>query len=633
MTGLFGLLLVGSFLAKGALCDGDDPPYPVLPRAYSASTMINLKMGTKNGSLSMILSMFVSVDEDNQRSMLSSEIDDKDSLRKETLTMNKNAGVERFFYTIRNESDAENGECYVDEIVFSKDGLFFLLAMLDIDINDWYLPLSHLLWSDDFIYLSTVNLEDDDTGIIVHNYNKTFNTTGAILDINYYWTDPTQWTGTAGPNVSTPAFIDIEGLFGDSSIKIRVAFSDYQQVALPEIEFIPPYEMWCQNRVMKDELPTIRDYIMYDSEIVFSFMDIDELWVNIILPRTEWFDADLLISRADFKPPSLDNADPDPFVNSNGFISQIHDFNTGILYSINQDYGNCSVELVNEADNGADHGHIHMMSPFYMFYDQSLFAANGEERDRGIELDSYIRSGPIFKDELGINITSVVMLTSSDWEVDTQSQQQRFIPARIISYPTKGYGKKGELMTANYFNFRTGTHDLHDFDITPCFTGDNQKHFMIRFGWDPDMQIDQFVREFDTAARVSISLWAEVTPIRVQKIQEYHDDDKKFLYVVFTIVGYPLSDYNEHDTPGSIRTLIQAKASLIKSIDAGEFIIHFNQFSLVAEKSSLKELDSRGTDYEYKDGYTPGAMAACGLILLLVSIAGTGSLLVFVLKP
>ena len=44
-------------------------------------------------------------------------------------------------------------------------------------------------------------------------------------------------------------------------------------------------------------------------------------------------------------------------------------------------------------------------------------------------------------------------------------------------------------------------------------------YFQIRFGWDPDMQIDQFVREFDTAARVSISLWAEVTPIRVQKIQ------------------------------------------------------------------------------------------------------------------
>ena len=43
-------------------------------------------------------------------------------------------------------------------------------------------------------------------------------------------------------------------------------------------------------------------------------------------------------------------------------------------------------------------------------------------------------------------------------------------------------------------------------------------------------------------------------------------------------------------------------------------------------------IDSGSGSYTYKVGYSSGAMAACGIILLLITVGGFGALLVFVLK-
>ena len=98
---------------------------------------------------------------------------------------------------------------------------------------------------------------------------------------------------------------------------------------------------------------------------------------NIVCCR---LDYDRLISRTDYKP--VDVSATDPFDGNVGNVQQIDDFLTGLSYTINQDYGNCSVGyLVNDQTGTVvtENGHVHMNNPFFVM-NFGRFAFNGEVR-------------------------------------------------------------------------------------------------------------------------------------------------------------------------------------------------------------------------------------------------------------
>ena len=65
-------------------------------------------------------------------------------------------------------------------------------------------------------------------------------------------------------------------------------------------------------------------------------------------------------------------------------VSDIQDFSTGISYIIDQTYGNCTVQkLEDDSTNSGDviidpdTGHIHMADPMHFFHMDQKFAFNG----------------------------------------------------------------------------------------------------------------------------------------------------------------------------------------------------------------------------------------------------------------
>ena len=73
--------------------------------------------------------------------------------------------------------------------------------------------------------------------------------------------------------------------------------------------------------------------------------------------------------------------DPDNVNKKPGYVNEIKDFSSGVMYSIWADYGNCSIGFVGSDDQSDvtinPDGSISMTSPLEMFALNKKFAYNG----------------------------------------------------------------------------------------------------------------------------------------------------------------------------------------------------------------------------------------------------------------
>ena len=65
-----------------------------------------------------------------------------------------------------------------------------------------------------------------------------------------------------------------------------------------------------------------------------------------------------------------------------GYVTEVKDFSSGIMYTTWQKYGNCSANFIGTDTHGDVHvnddGTISMQTPFEMFGADKLYARNGE---------------------------------------------------------------------------------------------------------------------------------------------------------------------------------------------------------------------------------------------------------------
>jgi len=626
--------------------------YPLLPETFSSSLMWNIKIQEveKNQS-SFTFSMWETVEPKKLRSMIEiikeRNVDEDDGsvtyfLEQEKLVWKPMSGVNEYLYLWTGmQENQRTDECFADST--RGDSFINFLFGFDPSSGSGYPSVANMLhWGPD-IY--TFEKETVVNGIEVLEYRGRWNITAwqANFDVSFYWSNPSKWEADTG-NVSVPVSIKVQGvagIFGSTAdVQMVIDYAEFYEVSVPDSKYQLPPDVWCSGRTMPDSLPQLTsNHFTFDSEIVVSFQ-IDEKTINLITPRTEWYDNEFQVSRVDFKAADLTRPGEDPFAGNNGFISQIHDYNTGLQYSIDQTFGNCSIQYMTESNDGVDeNGILHMRNPMAMFFEDRRFAYNGLYYQRGFQVDSYLNTMPNYQG--GENYTTVLMLTSTLWEIDNQVEQQRMLPAKLIRYPTAKYNNPvNTRVTENFYNFRTHRPDFQSYDITPCFNEDHKLHLMIRLGWTMDMDIENTIREFYVETRQSIVIWGEITPIRVQNIEVFIDADNSAFFVIFTIVDFPPGfDYELNEFPNAIRPLDEVKKNLKKAIDKKWFKISVyrndgsgHRITALAEPGSLKEIGDRSGDYNYKDGYGSGSMWALGVCMLLIAVVGSVVLLVYVLK-
>jgi len=465
--------------------------------------------------------------------------------------------------------------------------------------------------------------------------------------MDYYWSDPEKWESTAGVGRSVPVSAVLEGLATiggmTDTLKITIDYSDFFEVAHDDSLYQPPSDLWCEGRKMNDKIVQVPTEFSYTSELIFRWMTPSQQPQDVIITRKEWFDSPRMISRTDYKPIDLSNTF-DPFAGNTGQVKQINDFLTGLSYTISKDYGNCTIDYLEHDSTGDVHvhdGHIHMYNPFMDLIGGNKFVYNGMYPDRGIEIDSYLRTAPLFDTEGGANMTNVFYLSSSDYEVEDDGIPERLIPSKLTRYLTKEYNNIYEKYTMNIFGFSKQRPDFKKYDISDCYEDSHKLHLMIRMGWTMDMDIEHTSKLFNDEVRNKVVTWGRVTSIRVVNIEYDIDFTNSAFYLIFTVLDYPPNiDMELNELPDAIRPNDEVKKNLQNAVNKGWFkvIVYKNdddggKIASYAEPGSLIVLGSRESgQFMHKTGYTSGSMAALGIIMLLVTVGGILALLVYVLK-
>ena len=107
-------------------------------------------------------------------------------------------------------------------------------------------------------------------------------------------------------------------------------------------------------------------------------------------------------------------------------------------------------------------------------------------------------------------------------------------------------------------------------------------HILIKTGWDETFIISQGLKKARDQVRLSIQQAAQITPIRVQNIELTERPDEKALYIIFTILDFPIAsippEVNVSSLPQEVTILLPAAVELLKSVvSAGNLKIELPQ--------------------------------------------------------
>ena len=128
------------------------------------------------------------------------------------------------------------------------------------------------------------------------------------------FTDPEEWTGTAGINISIPVMARVNGEYWfDAKMHDADMYFEFSGYVLdfPHSDvFYPPSDMWCENRQMNNDLPGVPEFFSYTSESLFFYelpVEVNGIhFLNILSTRQEYYDYLQKVSRIDYKPIDID---------------------------------------------------------------------------------------------------------------------------------------------------------------------------------------------------------------------------------------------------------------------------------------------------------------------------------------
>jgi len=624
-----------------------ETPLMNIPEAYSTKMMMNIQMGSYPGKS---ISFFEAADNNLMKALILSfgEVDvtvnnqTVPEMVVETMIWNPElSGVKEFIHIMTRDQDGNTGQiCEADTLAAGS----FIEWMFGYTPGQGFPGVASMIHMADANYVSGCPTIVRGIEVITFQGLWKIAEWDADMSVDYYWSNPYKWESSAGVDKSVPVSAVMEGMatIGGKrdTLKITIDYSDFFEVKHDASFYLPPSDLYCKGRAMDDLVPAIPLEFSYTSELILTWMNPAQTEMDIIVTRNEWFDGPRMISRTDYKPLDMSNT-YDPFAGHTGVVKQINDFVTGLSYTISKDFGNCTIDYLEDDGTGdvnIHDGHVHMNNPFLDLTGGNKFTFNGMYADRAIDIDAYLRTAPIF--EGGDNGTTAYFLSSSDFEVEDGTAAERLIPAKVVRYPTSKYNNKYAKYTMNIFGFSKQKPDFSKYDISACYEDSHKLHIMIRMGWSMDMDIEHTSKLFHDEVRNSVVLWGRVTSIRVVDIKFDIDFPNSAFYLIFTVLDYPPNvDIELNELPDAIRPIKEVKKNLQNAVNKGWFKVKVYKnndggaMASIAEPGSLIELGSReGGQFTHKTGYTSGSMAALGIVMLIVTVGGILALLVYVLK-
>ncbi|XP_064606544.1 uncharacterized protein LOC135471299 [Liolophura sinensis] len=287
------------------------------------------------------------------------------------------------------------------------------------------------------------------------------------------------------------------------------------------------------GHLFKSDVPSITGQYFYRQEIAIP-------QVNLVEQANVWYDSAYKLVRFDKRETT---AKP-PFYSTNP-MSFIHDFNTGIQYSIDKLLGNCSMSAIqNDTFDTAANLSLklrdgsfvsRMKNPLELFYLDSSYKPAGQRTVRGVLCDVFEATRTDFRlpgIDMQLNTTFQYFFLADSWSElsDSTRSSDQDVPIRLdIVSPSVGF-----LATYSFFDFDEQHPDLKNFDVGACYNDDKKIRFQVQFNNTYHPYLDSTRAYFEMAVRLTMASDLEITTLRIQDSRI--DYDEKSVYYTATLL-------------------------------------------------------------------------------------------------
>lgn len=408
-------------------------------------------------------------------------------------------------------------------------------------------------------------------------------------------------------------------------------FMDFKTMLTNTKVFMTPEGVYCPNRNTTKQLPVPARAFHFTAEIL-------DLIGNRIGRIKEWYDYNLNLVRFDSTPMSPSQFGQNP-------LTQIHDFNTGVAYIIDNFRGNCSVANISSMGfdvRNSDPTHVRIRSSKEFFYfDKTKYNYEGQKMARGILCDVWITQRNDWPTKgAGAISTWEWYFATSGYTADLPDHLSFGMPIMLeMTAP-----KLNVHAIYNIYAYDEQRPVVWDYDIGQCFNYTVRKDFQLLIPGNFSKYVYPNIDDFKYALLKSIkNKGSIISSLRVNNIQVDSADNHDIL-VSFTILDRP-PPIGDVIRPKQEADLVTVTEKLRKAINNGSLTISLNvgsgrPITMNAKPNSLVSGTKYTTHTYYRQvqgpatittsQYSGGAMAglAVGMVVLFC-LLGVGLMYVF----
>ncbi|ESO87902.1 hypothetical protein LOTGIDRAFT_166205 [Lottia gigantea] len=388
----------------------------------------------------------------------------------------------------------------------------------------------------------------------------------ATMDVWWYFSDPDNWDTALGlPEIPIRAHVKGIAYSPDGvshTFEHIYDFVHFKNYIEETNVFETPSMVICPNRKNTKVFPQLPDAFSFTVEIV-------DLVRKSVSFMTEAYDKSNNVTRLHLKPSELESS---PY----GFrpLTQIHDFNTGVAYIMDDMYGNCSIIPIQPdfVDNKiSQSGYVKMRTSNEFFdVDNVKLTYEGVKTTRNIPCDTWVgRRTTVDAVGTPMNVTWEWYFKTDDWTSVEQTDEVSSAMGSPVQIRYQ-YADYDEFQVYNFYGFSQEHQDLMNYDISQCYNN-NQKikiDFQIPGKYQKNAEDNRILFLYSTL--VSLAGYMDVSPLRISHIQLVNGDDN--LHVQFDLLdAAPLiGDIQilKRETPLQDAVLI-----LKKAIDSNDLVI------------------------------------------------------------
>ncbi|XP_071118148.1 uncharacterized protein [Haliotis cracherodii] len=354
---------------------------------------------------------------------------------------------------------------------------------------------------------------------------------GVNFTVDYYFSVST-WTSADG-TMQIPVRAEVQGynsLLGPGAMSSFHHIYDYigfKSYIVDPTNLETPKGVACAGRKHTRAMPKLKTHYQYREEIIDQDM-------NMVVNADVYYDYNYKLLRFDTRP----NVATYPYYSYDA-VTEIHDYNTGVAYVIDKSFLNCSIVPIENGtwDATANVSRVHqaigMKSPEQLFDLDPTFAYSGQRTVRGILCDVFTNVRTDFADAglLGQAVSFDVYFMSNDWISDNDvgnNQDSVDTPVRLEISADEYF------LSYDFYNFDQENPVLSRFDISPCYTDQNEINFEITFPGNYGDFLLNYKTILEELATVVIAKAGGLSPVRIQRLDMHWD--KQNAYLVGTIL-------------------------------------------------------------------------------------------------